>query len=157
MSNWEKWTKKYVWDENKTPFFVAIDKLTKYQAKKEIFLYVVFVGTPFALIGFVSLAAIAWQDSLGYLLMMFYSVAVLVSLYYLNALKNKYAAFFSATAPIALLLHLFVNGFPSKLHEIEQALLLIFLLLWLRYAMRIIRMCKRFPEMREGVVTPPSL
>jgi hypothetical protein len=82
---------------------------------------------------------------------------VLISLYYIQTLQHKYAAFFSATAPLVLLLHLIVNGFPSKTHEIEQALLIVFLLLWLRYAMRIIRIAKRFPEMREGVPTPPSL
>jgi len=157
MSNWEKWTKKYVWDENKTPFFVPVDKLTKLQAGKELFLYVIFVGTPFGLFGFISLAAIAREESIAYLLMLIYSVAVLISLYYIQTLKHKYAAFFSATAPLVLLLHLIVNGFPSRTHEIEQALLIVFLLLWLRYAMRIIRIAKRFPEMREGVPTPPSL
>lgn len=156
MSNWEKWTKKYVWDDNKTPFFVSVDKLTKYQATKEIFLYVVFVGTPFGLIGFVSLAGIAKAESIAYLLMMIYSVSALIALYYLHTVKNQYAAFYAATAPLVLLLHLFINGFPSKLHEIEQGLLLVFLLLWLRYAMRIIRIAKRFPEMRDGVVTPNS-
>lgn len=156
MSNWEKWTKKYVWDENKTPFFISVDKLTKLQAKKEIFLYLVFVATPFALIAYLSLAAIAREESVVYLLVLAYSVSILISLVYVNAIKHQYAAFYSATAPLAILLHLVVEGFPSKLHEIEQAMLLIFLLLWLRYTMRIIRITKRFPEMREGVARPPG-
>ena len=67
MSNWEKWTKKYVWDENKTPFFIPVDKLTKLQAGKELFLYVVFVGTPFGLIGFLSLATISRAESIAML------------------------------------------------------------------------------------------
>jgi len=157
MSNWEKWTKKYVWDENKTPFFIPVDKLTKLQAVKELFLYVVFVGTPFGLIGFLSLAAISRAESIAYLLLMIYSVSVLVALFYLQTTKNHYAAFYTATAPIILLLYLILNGFPPKLHEIEQGVLLVFLLLWLRYAMRIIRITKRYPDMREGVLLPPTL
>ena len=157
MSNWEKWTKKYVWDDEKTPFFVPVDKLTKLQAKKELFLYIIFVGTPIGLLGFVSLAAVTRQENIGYLLFLIYAMSILASLYFLHTSKNQYAAFYSATVPIVLLLHLIVNGFPSKLHEIEQGLFLVFLLLWLRYAMRIVRMVKQFPEMREGVITPPSL
>ncbi|MBG06621.1 MAG: hypothetical protein CMM59_21385 [Rhodospirillaceae bacterium] len=156
MSNWEKWTKKYVWDDEKTPFFISVDKLTKLQAKKELFLYLVFVGTPFGLIGFMSLAGITRSENFGYLLLLIYSVTVLISLYFIGTTKSSYAAFYSATAPLALFFFLLIDGFPPKLPELGQAILLIFLLLWLRYAMRIIRICKRFPEMREGVATPPT-
>ena len=156
MSNWEKWTKKYVWDNEKTPFFISVDKLTKLQAKKELFLYLVFVGTPFGLIGFMSLAGITRGENFGYLLLLIYSVTVLISLYFIGTTKSSYAAFYSATAPLALFFFLLIDGFPPKLPELGQAILLIFLLLWLRYAMRIIRICKRFPEMREGVATPPT-
>ena len=157
MSNWEKWTKRYVWDSDKPPFFVPIEKLTKLQARKELFLYIVFVSTPIGLLGFISLVAITRQESIGYLLFFIYAITILASLYFLLTTKSQYAAFYSASAPLALLFHLVVNGFPSKLHAIEQGFLLIFLLLWLRYAMRIVRMAKRFPEMREGVLLPPSL
>ena len=157
MSNWEKWTKRYVWDSDKTPFFVPVAKLTKLQAKKELFLYIVFVGTPIGLMGFISFVAIARQESIGYLLFFIYAVTILASLYFVFAAQNRYAALYSATAPLVLFFHLVVNGFPSKLHAIEQGLLLIFLLLWLRYAMRIVHMAKHFPKMREGVLLPPSL
>ena len=72
MSNWEKWTKRYVWDSDKTPFFVPIEKLTKLQARKELFLYSVFVGTPIGLLGFISLVGITRQESIGYLLFFIY-------------------------------------------------------------------------------------
>lgn len=157
MSNWEKWTKRYVWDDDKTPFLVPVNKLTKLQARKELFLYIMFVGTPIGLLGFVSLAAITRQESIGYFLFLVYAVSILASLYLLHSAKSQYAAFYSATAPLVLFLHLIVNGFPSKLHAVEQGLLLVFLLLWLRYTFRIVRMAKRFPEMREGVMLPPTL
>ena len=156
MSNWEKWTKKYVWDDEKTPFFISIEKLTKLQAKKELFLYLLFVGTPFGLIGFMSLAGITRGEHLGYLFLLIYSVTIMISLYFLSATKSSYAAFYSATAPLVLFLFLLIDGFPPKLDEVGQSALLVFLLLWLRYAMRIIRICRRFPNMREGVATPPT-
>ena len=156
MSNWEKWTKKYVWDDEKTPFFISIEKLTKLQAKKELFLYLLFVGTPFGLIGFMSLAGITRGEHLGYLFLLIYSVTIMISLYFISATKSSYAAFYSATAPLVLFLFLLIDGFPPKLHEVGQSALLVFLLLWLRYAMRIIRICRRFPKMREGAATPPT-
>lgn len=157
MSSWEKFTKKYVWDSDKTPFFVPVDKLTRLQARKEIMLYVMFVGTPFAVLGIVSVAGIVRQDSLAYLLAMLYSVSVLAACYYVLTMRHQLAAFYTGTAPLAIFLHFLINGFPPRIHAIEQGLLLVFLLLWLRYAMRIIRMTKRYAEMREGVVKPPSL
>ena len=156
MSNWEKWTKKYVWDDEKTPFFISIEKLTKLQAKKELFLYLLFVGTPFGLIGFMSLAGITRGEHLGYLFLLIYSVTIMISLYFISVTKSSYAAFYSATAPLVLFLFLLIDGFPPKLHEVGQSALLVFLLLWLRYAMRSIRICRRFPNMREGVATPPT-
>tara|TARA_A100001037_G_C15139237_1_gene632776 strand:- start:1353 stop:1826 length:474 start_codon:yes stop_codon:yes gene_type:complete len=156
MSNWEKWTKKYVWDDEKTPFFISVEKLTKLQAKKELFLYLLFVGTPFGLIGFMSLAGMTRGEHLGYLLLLFYSVTVLISLYFISGTKSSYAAVYSATAPLVLFFFLLIDGFPPKLHEVGQSALIIFLLLWLRYTIRIIRICRRFPDMREGVATPPT-
>ena len=155
MSNWEKWTKKYVWDTDKTPFFIAIDNLTKLQAKRELFLYIIFVGTPFGVLAFISLIAISRTQNFGYLVYLIYSITILSALYLLITTKNQYSAFYVATAPIALILHLYINGFPSKLHEIEECVLLVFLLLWLKYGMRIIRMTKHFPEMEEGIPKPP--
>lgn len=157
MSSWEKFTKKYVWDTDKTPFFVPVEKLTRLQARKEIFLYVMFVGTPFALLGVVSVAGITRQESIAYLLALLYSVSVLAALYYIQTTRHQVAAFYSGTAPLAIFLHFLVNGFPPRIHAVEQGLLLVFLLLWLRYTMRIIRVTKRYPEMREGVLKPPSL
>ena len=156
MSNWEKWTKKYVWDDDKTPFFISVEKLTKLQAKKELFLYLLFVGTPFGLIGFLSLAGMTRGEHLGYLLLLFYSVTIFISLYFIFGTKSSHAAFYSATAPLVLFFFLLFDRFPPKLHEVGQGALLVFLLLWFRYAMRIIRICKRFPNMREGVATPPT-
>ena len=156
MSNWEKWTKKYVWDDDKTPFFISVEKLTKLQAKRELFLYLLFVGTPFGLIGFLSLAGMTRGEHLGYLLLLFYSITIFISLYLIFGTKSSYAAFYSATAPLVLFFFLLFDGFPPKLHEVGQSALLVFLLLWFRYAMRIIRICKRFPNMREGVATPPT-
>ena len=147
MSNWEKWTKKYVWDDEKTPSLYRSTNSPQ-ATGEELFLYIIFVGTPIGLLTFVSLAAVTRQENIGYLLFLVYAMSILAFTSFTHRRANT--AFYSATVPIVLLLHLIVNGFPSKLHEIEQGLFLVFLLLWLRYAMRIVRMAKKFPEMREG-------
>ena len=157
MSSWEKFTRKYVWDTDKTPFFVPVARLTRMQARKELLLYIVFVGTPFLFIGVVSVAGIVRHESVAYLAVLGYAVSLIGALYYLLSARHTVAAFYSGTAPLAILLHFVVNGFPSKLHAVEQGLLLVFLMLWLRYSMRIIRITKQYPDMREGVPKPPSL
>ena len=123
MSNCEKWTKKYVWDDEKTPFFISIEKLTKLQAKKELFLYLLFVGTPFGLIGFMSLAVITRVEHLGYLFLLIYSVTIMISLYFISATKSSYAAFYSATAQLVLFLFLLIEYYlPFFLQVLYQHL-----------------------------------
>ncbi len=50
MIAWEKYVRKYVWDDDKTPYFIPASKLKRDQADKEIFLYCFFLATPSALI-----------------------------------------------------------------------------------------------------------
>ena len=37
--DWEKLFKRYVADDVKTPYFVAVDRLTQKQARSELFVY----------------------------------------------------------------------------------------------------------------------
>ncbi len=48
--DWEKQFKKYVWDDDKTPYFTPAAKLNRSQAGNEITIYAVFIGTLFCVI-----------------------------------------------------------------------------------------------------------
>ena len=39
QASWEKYVKKYVWDDDSTPYFIPVRKLKRYQADKELLLY----------------------------------------------------------------------------------------------------------------------
>ena len=54
--SWDKFVKKYVWDDNKTPYFVRVAKMTKVQARYEIFSYSLFLAVLFAVISVASLS-----------------------------------------------------------------------------------------------------
>ena len=53
--DWHSYIKKYVWDDNKTPYFVPVKKLTKSQADHELFAYTFFIALLFAILSIISL------------------------------------------------------------------------------------------------------
>ena len=50
MMNWENFVKRYVWDDQRTPYLVRVSKITRRQADYEIYLYAVFLGLLFSVI-----------------------------------------------------------------------------------------------------------
>ncbi len=154
-ASWEKYVRKYVWDDDRTPYFFRVDQLNKAQANKELFLFVIFVATPFALVAVMSFVAVTRETGgIAYLFVLVYAFTIVMAVFLLNGTKHPLAAMWSATAPLAILLYLITSGFPPKLHAIEQGLLLVFLMLWLRYTVRVIRITRRYPAMAEGDIKP---
>jgi hypothetical protein len=110
MIIWEKYVKKYVWDDDKTPYFIAVSDLKQDQAGKEIFLYCFFLAIPTALIVAVIVNALSSGDFSNVTLGLF-AASILAGAAYLNIRKNTSAAFFLISAPIVILIHFAVNGF----------------------------------------------
>ena len=50
MVIWEKYVRKYIWDDQSTPFLVKVKDLSQAQASKELFLFAIFLATPFSLL-----------------------------------------------------------------------------------------------------------
>lgn len=145
LASWEKYVKKYVWDDDSTPYLVPVRKLKQYQADKELFLYVFFLATPSAML-LVGVASRAFSNgNFDSLAIGLYALSVLCAAIYLRYSKSVSAALYTITAPFALLLHFAVNGFPEKLHTVEQLLLVIVILIWLRYTVRIVAIAKAYP------------
>ena len=42
--NWENLVKRYVWDDDRTPYLVPASRITRRQADYEIYAYTVFLG-----------------------------------------------------------------------------------------------------------------
>ena len=63
--SWDKFVKRYVWDDVKTPYFVATTKMNKVQAGYEIFAFSLFLVVLFLVISLASLSDKAPQGRSG--------------------------------------------------------------------------------------------
>lgn len=147
MSSWEKYVRKYVWDRNKTPYHVGVEKLTQAQADNEFFVYVFFLATASAIVAFLSFAQFNAQGAALLLAAAIYAFSILCGAIGLGITKNLYASLYCGTAPLVVLLHHMINGFHPNLHEIDQYVVLALTLLWLRYAVRVVAIAKNYPSM----------
>ena len=111
MVVWEKYVKKYVWDEDKTPYFIPASKLKRDQANKEIFLYCFFLAVPATLLVASFVSAFLARGELANLSLGLYAASILICAAYLNLKKSTTAALFAISAPVVLLLHFAINGF----------------------------------------------
>lgn len=154
VMDWYHYLKRYVWDENKTPFLIDVDKLSKRQADSEIFLYAMFLSVPGAL---TAAAAVAYGlqngfDRLAWIGVYGFSVCVAAAL--LHTKKHMVSALYCVSVPVVLFAYLFVQSYHPKLAWLDQLVLTAVLLLWLRYTARIAAIVKRYPSMPE--VPKPS-
>ncbi len=120
MIIWEKYVKKYVWDDDKTPYFIPASKLMRDQADKEIFLYSFFLALPAALLNAAVVSELL-SGRTGNVAVGLYGIAILLSAVFLKFRKSTYSALFAISAPIVILLHFAVNGFEVPNLNINTA------------------------------------
>ncbi len=146
--SWDKFVKKYVWDDTKTPYFVRVAKLTKVQAGYEIFSYSFFLAILFAVISVVSLSDQAPQGRSE--VVSIYAFCVVCGAIILATTKNSAAALVCASAPLAALLYFLLEGFPSGLGTIDKYVLVAVALGMLGYSVRVVTMAKAYPNMPDA-------
>jgi hypothetical protein len=154
MVVWEKYVKKYVWDDDKTPYFIAASKLKQDQASKEIFLYCFFLATPAALIVAAFASVLIENGVIENLALGLYGASMLFCAAFLHIRKSVTAALYTISAPIVVLLYFAINGFPPKLHFVEQIGVIIAVLLWLRYTFRVVAVAKVHPDLPMRDMNP---
>jgi hypothetical protein len=142
--DWDKLFKRYIWDDDRTPYFVPASRMTRKQADHEIFAYTVFLGI---LSSVVCLAALAYAGTSD--LIVLYAFSAIVSTVVLGVTKHLYAAWYCGALPVAFLLYLLVHGFPASLAPIDHLVLIAFALIWLRYGFRVIGIARAYPDMPE--------
>jgi hypothetical protein len=146
--SWDKYIKRYIWDDEKTPYLVPADKLTRTQAEYEILAYVFFLMILFGVICVVALTdRLPHGRSYG---ISIYAFSIVLSSVIFGLSKHLYAAIYNLTGPMAGLLYFFVNGFHPRLDTIDEYVILIVLVLWLRYATRVVAIAKAFDRMPDA-------
>ncbi len=146
--SWDKFVKRYVWDDIKTPYFVRVAKLTKVQAGYEIFSYSLFLAILFAVISVASLSDQAPQGRSE--VVSIYAFCVVCGAIVLAMTKSSAAALVCASAPLAAILFFFLEGFPSGLGTIDKYVLVTVTLGLLAYSTRVVAMAKAYPNMPDA-------
>ncbi len=146
--SWDKFVKRYVWDDTKTPYFVRVAKLTKVQAGYELFSYSLFLAVLFAVISVSSLSEQAPQGRSD--VVSIYAFCVVCGAIVLATTKSSTAALVCASAPLAALLYFFLEGFPPGLGKIDKWVLVVVALGLLAYSVRVVAMAKTYPNMPDA-------
>jgi hypothetical protein len=146
--SWDKYIKRYVWDDNKTPYFVAVRRLNKSQAEHELFAYTLFIGVLFAVLSIISLTDNAPHGK-SYTLAL-YTFSVSGSAVLFAVIRHVYAAYYLALAPLASLAYFSLGGLPPNLATIDKLALVIITLALLRYSMRVVAIAKAYPQLPDA-------
>jgi len=145
--DWESLVKRYVYNAAKTPYFTAATRLTRAQARSELFLYTLFLVVLMGVIGIAALSPrLPHGGALG---VPIYAFAVVIAAVVLGFTRHVAAAALCATAPIAALLYFALYGFQSTLGTGDRLLLIAIVLLWLRYAWRTLQIVHAYPTLQD--------
>ena len=142
--DWPGLVKKYVWNEEKTPYFVAAARLTPAQARSELFTYafllVILASGVMLVAGFgLGSGRVGILGSPGAAL---YALTLAVAAVALSLRAHAAAALYCATAPLALLIGRALDVIRPGMTTGEQRLLGLVSALWLLYAVRVVRIAR---------------
>jgi len=144
----DKYFKKYVWDDERTPYLVPVDRLTRRQAGYELHFYALFVGVFCALF---SLAALSSKLPHGHSpIVSLYAFSVVCAAVLLGFGRHPWAAFWCATPPLAGLAYFAVYGFHPNLGTQEKVLLVVAMIAWLAYCRRLVAVARAYARLPQS-------
>jgi hypothetical protein len=132
--------KRYVWDEETTPYLTAVSKLSRSQADSELFFFAIMASVLFGVGTFTSITGQAPYGVSNEAAI--YCFTVVSATVLVGTVKNVYAAIYSGTAPVLVIGALLFFGFPEKMALIDELLLLFIDLVALRYMWRVYTICR---------------
>lgn len=140
MWKWQDFLKRYVWDEDTTPYFTAVAKLSRGQADNELFFFAIMTSVLF---GVGTFASITGHAPFGVSkLAAIYCFTIVAAAVLVGTVKMVYAALWVASAPVIVFLAVLGFGFPDSMALIDELVLLVLLLLLTRYMWRVIQICR---------------
>jgi hypothetical protein len=149
-SHWEKLVKRYVWHDERTPYFTRVARLTRRQAEYELSGYAVLVGVLFGAVSIASLSnTLPHGDNA---VVSIYAFTVCCAAILLGTTRHPWAAIWCASAPLAALAYFALYGFHPNLETAEQAILVAVIFAWLVYARRVVAVAHAWP----GLPGPPD-
>jgi hypothetical protein len=152
---WYDNIKAYVWDDRTTPYLVPVPRLARPQADKELQVYTIFLTIVFAAGSIVALALAKSQHNPLFYLAALHGVSIVWCAIYLAFTKHAAAARYAVSAPLAGLAGFATGTLNPRLQPIETVLLVVFCVLWLWYALRVLAIVRAYPHLRPDL--PPDL
>jgi len=145
--DWENLFKRYIIDDEKTPYFTPVARLNRRQARYELFAYCLLTGVLYALVGIASLSSgLPHGSAIGVPL---YALSLLLAVLVLGLTRHPHAAAYCATGPVAAVLYFVQFGFHPNTGTGDKVLLVVLLLFWLRYNFRVVAIARAFRDMPE--------
>jgi hypothetical protein len=145
--DWVGLLKRYVGDDIKTPYFVAVRRLNRLQAQNELFVYTLFMAVLFGVVGVASLSPTLPHGST--LTVSLYAFLVAGAAVAFGFTKHPAAAAICASAPVGVLIYFTLYGFHPNAATGDKMLQVAIVALWLRYSWRILQIARAYPTMRD--------
>jgi len=138
----DKFFRKYIWDDQRTPYFVPVARMTRQQAEYETLFYAVITGVLFALVAVASLSSsMPHGNARGVSVFAFTQVCAALLL---GASVNLWPALYCASAPLAGLLYFALFGFQPGLGTADKIVLVGAMILWLGYCRRLLAVTRAY-------------
>ncbi|MDX1540614.1 MAG: hypothetical protein R3349_04355 [Geminicoccaceae bacterium] len=151
MMSWETFIKRYIWDDERTPYLVRVAKLTRRQADYEIFAYTLFLGLLYGLTAIVALSPAGGGRSE---LIALYAFSVVCAALIFSIMKSEVAGQWCAASSLVGAVIYAATGFGGGLGWIDHVLIAAFLAIWLRYSLRIWTLARTYPALTDPA--PPT-
>lgn len=143
----DKYFRKYIWDDQRTPYRVPVARLTRRQAEHELLFYATLSGVLFALIALAALSRHLPHGDAS-VVSLFAFTQVCASLL-LGMTRSAWAAVYCASAPLAALLYFGLYGFHPSLGALDKSLLVAAAVLWVAYGARLVSVARAYPGLAE--------
>ena len=147
LMGWYEHMKRYVWDDERTPYLVKVPKLSRFQANKELLAYGIFLGTVFSVVTLIFFGRFKGGGGEFYLLFSAYGFAVTIAAYLLVQGKRVRTARFLHSVPFAIMAFVSLDGIQPPLPWVEKSFLLTVSILWVIYSFRVVAICRAYPGM----------
>jgi len=147
--DWEALFRRYLWHETKTPYFVRASRLTRTQARHELFTYTLFLGVLFAVLAVAALSPRLPHGDAA--IVPIYAFTVTCAAVLLALTRHPAAALYCASAPVAALAYFAAFGFHPNLGTLDKIVLIVVVLAWLAYAARTVTITRNF----DALADPP--
>lgn len=141
--DWPSLVRKYVWNEEKTPYLVRSDHLTPGQVRSELFVYAFLLAILASVVALVGAAGDSRVGPLASPAVALYALTILAGAIVLGVSGHPAAAAYCATAPVAMGLGALLGVLRPGMAGGEMVFLAALSVLWLGYAARVVRITHR--------------